>query len=157
MLRRTTPAVSFTASHRALMLRSNKPLLGHEMNSTERYKAAWDEIPLHTINWSRAEVFQWYWRCTYDLGLRDPAKFTKIRAMQTYGFGVFFILASIELMYPNFYYMPMYQTMPDYIKREGSEARGKAWGVDVIAPDGKFIKPYFHISPPMFTMKLEDL
>lgn len=157
MLKRTAPAVSFTASHRALMMRTNKPLLGHDMSSTERYKTAWDEIPLTTIGWSRTEMYTFYWRCMYDLGLRDVMRLTKTRHMLLYVMLGLTCVTFYRVLYPNFIYFPIYQTFPEHYKKEGAMEHAKAQGIEVYCADGKFLKPYFHMSPPMLTMTTEDL
>eukprot|EP00758_Cryptobia_borreli_P006912 Tbor_TRINITY_DN5222_c0_g1::TRINITY_DN5222_c0_g1_i1::g.16359::m.16359 len=157
MLKRTIPSVSFTASHRALMLRTNKPLLGHEMNSTERYKAAWDDIPFSMIGWSNKDTFAWYWRCLYDLGLRDNMRWTKIRHIGLYanlGICLFFLY---KCYFVACIYYPVFGEFPEHMKKENSRAHAQSKGFDVWCADGKFLKPYFHISPPMLTMTAEEL
>lgn len=157
MLRRTIPAVSFTASHRALMMRPSRPLMGGDMHSTDRFKAAWDDIPLHMLGASHKQVFEWYWRAMYQLGLRDPYRLTKLRSMINWaGFFSFLYLTYISFFYASFYHVYM-MDWPEHFKRENARDYAVSHGHDVWAGDGKFIRPYFHINPPMLTMTEEDI
>ena len=157
MIRRTPPAVSFTPSHRALMMRSSKPLLGgHDMSGLERFKESWDEMPMHKFGWSRKEVWTWHWRCMYDLGLRDNNWNTKSRI---YGFWIFFPMACYLVLFTvGIQLAYLYNGVPEYMNKDNGPRNVKAWfGKEVWCADGKFSTPYFHIAPPMFTMKQEDL
>eukprot|EP00744_Colponema_vietnamica_P004051 GILI01006107.1.p1 GENE.GILI01006107.1~~GILI01006107.1.p1 ORF type:complete len:167 (+),score=33.63 GILI01006107.1:30-503(+) len=157
MIRRTIPAVSFTPSHRALMIRVSKPLLSGEMNSNQRLRAAWNEIPFTTWFMSRAQVFEWHWRIRYDLGLRDMKTFTKARLYFSYVAYVACLLAVYKILSVNYYYFPVHQSFPEYMKRENSAEWAKAQGKEVWCADGKFVTPYFHINPPMLTMTMDEL
>ncbi|KEG12622.1 cytochrome c oxidase VIII (COX VIII) [Trypanosoma grayi] len=157
MLRRTCPAVSFTTSHRALMLRTSRPLLGGDMHSLERFKAAWDETPIHLLGASRKEAFEWHWKCMYQLGLRDTTRMTKLRVVMNWGaLFSFLYLTYISVFYASFYHV-YFEDWPEEFKRENARAYAQSKGGDVWAADGKFIRPYFHINPPMFTMTSDDL
>ncbi|AAZ11052.1 cytochrome oxidase subunit VIII [Trypanosoma equiperdum] len=157
MIRRTAPAVSFTTSHRALMLRTNRPLLSADMHSLERFKVAWDEMPVHLIGASRKQSFEWYWKCMYQLGIRSTYRMTKSRVVMNWcAVFVFMYLTYISVCFSSFYHI-YYQDWPEEFKRENARAYAQSKGSDVWAADGKFIKPYFHINPPMLTMTTEDL
>jgi hypothetical protein len=160
MLRRTAPAVSFTTSHRALMYRANRPLLGKDMNSVERFKAAWDETPFTMLGMSRKEQNEWHWKAMYQLGLRDVNRWTKLRSISNWIFLFLFAYVGSQTFFAMFIYMPIVggpSGMPDSWKREHSRESARARGSDVWAADGKFVRPYFHINPPMFTMTTDEL
>ncbi|KAG8345210.1 cytochrome c oxidase VIII [Trypanosoma vivax] len=157
MIRATAPAVSFTTSHRALMLRTNRPLLSADMTSVERYKAAWDEMPFHLIGSSRRQSFEWHWRCIYQLGIRSTNHMTKLRVVGNWAaLFSFSYLTYISVYYSSFYHI-YYQDWPEEFKRENARAYAQSKGSDVWASDGKFMKPYFHINPPLLTMTADDL
>ncbi|EPY43700.1 cytochrome c oxidase VIII (COX VIII) [Angomonas deanei] len=148
MLRRTTPVVSFTASHRALAMKPSRTLLSADMHSVDRYKAAWDEIPLHMLGWSRKQTYEWYWKAYYQLGLRDPSRMTKLRSLINWGAAFSFLyITYVSFFYATFYHIYM-QDWPEHFKRENAREYALAHGGDVWAGDGKFIRPYFHINPP---------
>lgn len=157
MLRRTAPAVSFTTSHRALMMKPSRALLSGDMHSVDRYKAAWDEIPMHMLGASRKEYFEWIWRCMYQLGLRDQYRFTKLRSVINWaGFFTGLYVFYNSMFFSSGYHI-VYGDWPEYFKRENARDYAAAHGVDVWAADGKFIRPYFHLNAPMFTMTEDDI
>ncbi|KAG8344790.1 putative cytochrome c oxidase VIII (COX VIII) [Trypanosoma vivax] len=157
MIHRTTPAVSFTTSHRALMLRTNRPLLATDMHSVERYKEAWDELPFHLFGSSRKQAFEWHWKCMYQLGLRSTHHSTKLRVVMNWcALFAFLYLGSATAYYSSFYHI-YYQDWPKEFKRENARSYAQSRGADVWAADGKFIRPYFHINPPMLTMTADDM
>ncbi len=156
MLRRTVPAVSFTTSHRALMYRANRPLLGKDLNSIERFKIAWDEMPLTMMGMSRKEQNAWHWKAMYQLGLRDVNRLTKGRVIFNWIYFVLFAYLGINTFCMSFIYMPALG-WPEHFKRENAREYARAHGGDVWAADGKFVRPYFHINPPMLTMTTDEL
>lgn len=157
MLRRTVPAVSFTTSHRALMMKPSRSLLSGDMHSSDRYKAAWDEIPMHMLGMSRKQSFEWAWRCMHQLGLRDQYRFTKARSVMMWAGGFCFLyLGYLSFWFAGPYHV-YYSDWPEHWKRENSRDYAVAHGSDVWAGDGKFIRPYFHLNPPMFTMTEDDI
>ncbi|EPY37123.1 cytochrome c oxidase VIII (COX VIII) [Strigomonas culicis] len=157
MLRRTTPVVSFTTSHRALALRPSRTLLGGDMHSKDRYKAAWDDIPMHMLGWSRKRTFEWYWRATYQLGLRDTNRMTKLRSVINWAAAFSFLYVTyVSFFYSSIYHI-YFEDWPEHFKRENARDYAVEHGGDVWAGDGKFIRPYFHINPPMLTMTEEDI
>lgn len=157
MLKRTVPAVSFTTSHRALAIRSSRPLFGNEMNSTARFKAAWDELPMTGYGFSNKQRFEWARRQLYELGLRDQARSTKSRQVMLYVIGFMLVYLSMETSFWACY-LVYYQTLPDRFKvPEVARQNARNMGVDVYCADGKFVRPYFHLNAPMFTMTVEDL
>lgn len=157
MLRRTCPAVSFTASHRALMLNRSRPLLSADMHSIDRFKAAWDDIPLHLLGASHKERFEWHWRMMYQLGLRDTYRSTKMRTVLNWATLFSFVYLLYGSVYYTTFYHVYYQDWPEEFKRENAREYALAHGGDVWAGDGKFIRPYFHINPPMLTITEEDI
>ena len=157
MLRRTAPAVSFTTSHRALMYRSNRPLLGGDMGSIERFKAAWDETPLTLMGASRKEATEWHFKAMYQLGIRDVSRFSKVRSVTNWIFAVILAYVGYNTIGITFFYYPAMGQWPEYGKRENAREYARAHGGDVWAADGKYIRPYFHINPPMFTMTTDEL
>jgi hypothetical protein len=156
MLRRTVPAVSFTTSHRALMYRANRPLLGKDLNSIERFKAAWDETPATLLGCSRKEQMEWQWKAMYQLGLRDVNRWTKLRSVFNWIFLFLFAYAGANTFGMAFVVFPAIG-LPDHFKRENAREYARAHGGDVWAADGKFVRPYFHINPPMLTMTTDEL
>jgi hypothetical protein len=158
MLRGTVPRVSFTTSHMALMLRASKPILGgHGMHSSDRYKAAWDELPLTTHTQSRAEQFAWDWKCRYELGLRDTYRNSKQTQIMLTLCWILMPICLYGYAGPFWLYHVWFgEVMPQY-NRENGVAYSKQWGIDVWCADGKFVTPLFHINPPMFTMTIEEL
>jgi hypothetical protein len=142
------------------MLKNTRPLLGADMTSVERYKAIWDEIPLTTINMSRKESYAYYMRALHSLGVRDALKLSKSRWALRYVF-----LGSMLFLWPvsagNYYYRAAIfgkETLPkEWTDIKAGQEAGKRLGNPVWAADGKFYRPYFHMAPPMFTMKQEDL
>ena len=157
MLRRTIPSVSFTASHRALAMRTNRPLLGSEMNSVERFKAAWDDLPMTSINMSCAEQFSWFMKWRLQLGIRDIYKTTKAK----WALKWFTTVLTVGIIWPASYLnaflrFPLFGPSED-MSKEKSLQLARAYGYDVWAGDGKFLRPYFHINPPLLTMTTEDL
>lgn len=157
MLRRTIPAVSFTASHSALMMRTTRPVLGEDMHSVDRYKAAWDEIPMHMLGASTKQNYEWKWRDMYQLGLRNPYRFTKLRTVMNWVFIFVMGYSAYKTVGFSSFYHVYYQDWPEHFKRENSREFALAHGGDVWAGDGKFIRPYFHINPPMFTMTADEV
>ena len=158
MIRRTTPAVSFTTSHRALMLRSSRTLLGNEMNSTARVKAAWDEMPFNTWGFSNKQRFEWHWRCMFELGLRDTCRNTKSRQIFLAMIAIAMGYYVLNLIWPAYWYRIVFLKWPDKFANPDAgrqDARNK--GYDVWCADGKFVRPFFHLNAPMFTMRIEDL
>lgn len=128
-----------------------------EMHSSDRFKAAWDDLPMHMMGFSHKECYEWYWRLMYQLGLRDCYRFTKIRCVLNWMcFFTYAYLFYLSAFFGTFYHVA-FQDWPDYFKRENAREYALAHGADVWAGDGKFIRPYFHINPPMFTMTEEDL
>lgn len=157
MLRRTTPAVSFSVSHSALMYRASRPLLGGGMNSSQLVKAAWDEMPFTHIHTCRKDYWSWIWKAKYELGIRDHYRHTKIRIVTNY------IMAGICLYGMTTYvywaiYVAAVGKRPWYAERENATAYSKKrYGVDVWCADGKFLVPWTHINPPMLTITLAEL
>jgi hypothetical protein len=142
----------------ALMLKTSRPILGgHGMHSEDRFKAAWDEMPLTTLNMSRKEAFAWDWKCRYELGLRDTLASTKINTIILW---VMWALCPIMLYgfaWPFYGHHVWYgETLPQYSREHGVEY-SKQFGVEVYCADGKFVTPFFHINPPLFTMTVEEL
>lgn len=158
MLRRTVPAVSFTTSHRALMIRASRPLLAADMTSTDRFRAAWDETPWTRIQMSKQELWDWDFKARYQLGLRDNVRLTKFGYVWfVLYFTLFVWLGVVELIWPSFYHA-WYDVWPAWlVSEEYNRKRAQAWGRDIWCADGKFSTPYFHLVAPMFTMKVEDL
>jgi hypothetical protein len=158
MLRSTVPRVSFTTSHMALMLRTTAPLLGgHGMHSIDRYKAAWDELPLTTFSMSRSEAFAWDWKCRYELGLRDTYRNSKMTYAMLYCLWLLVPVLLYGYAWPFWGYHCWYgEVLPQY-NRENGPAYSKQFGVEVWCADGKFVTPMYHINPPMFTMTVEEL
>lgn len=157
MLRRTIPAVSFTVSHSALMMKPSRPLLGEDMHSSDRFKASWDEIPMTLLGASFKERYEWHWRCMYQLGLRDVYRFTKLRTVMNWvALLVFLYIGYVSFFFASVYHV-YYMDWPEQFKRENAREYALAHGGDVYAGDGKFIRPYFHINPPMFTMTVEEM
>lgn len=157
MLRRTNAAVSFATSQRALALTRSRPLLGGDMHSVDRFKAAWDDMPLHMIGYSLKQRYEWHWRMMYQLGLRDATRITKLRVVMNWAtLFAFLYFGYISFFYTTIYHV-YYQDWPEHFKREHAREYALSHGADVWAGDGKFIRPYFHINPPMLTMTEEDL
>ena len=158
MLRSTVPRVSFTTSHMALMYKASKPILGgHGMHSVDRYKAAWDEIPFTTLTMSRAEAFAWDWKCRYELGLRDTYRTTKLTTIVLYTMALLCPIMIYGFVPPFWYYLAFKGEIPKQYSREYGPEYSKQFGVEVYCADGKFVVPFFHINPPMFTMTVEEL
>lgn len=157
MIRRTTPAVSFTPSHRALMMRASRPLLSAEMTSHERLSAAWNEIPFTLMGMSKAQVFEWHWRIRYDLGLRDMKSFSKSRLYTFYIAIASCALLAYRILTIPLWVFPYNQAFPSYMLRDNSPEVARSYGQDVWCADGKFVTPYFHINPPMLTMTMDEL
>ena len=158
MLRSTVPRVSFTTSHMALMLKTSKPILGgHGMHSDDRHKAAWDEMPVTTVHMDRKDQFAYDWKCRYELGLRDLTSITKLQTVMVWVTWVLIFWMSYGLMWPFWGYMAIWGGVPPQYSREHGVEYSKQFGVEVWCADGKFVTPFFHINPPMFTMTVEEL
>lgn len=157
MLRATTSRVSFTTSHTALMVRSSKPLLGSDVHSHMRAKGAWDEMPFCSWFMSRSEWWAWDWKCRYELGIRDLYKTQKWTYMLLYCMPVFMAINFYGLVFPPLYHVVYGEIVPWMNRDNGVEYSKRVYGFDVWCADGKFVQPFWHINPPMFTMKQEDL
>ncbi len=157
-MRRSVPAISFTTSHRALMLRNSRPLMGKEMNSQERCKAAWDELPFSNWGFSNKQRMEWLQRMCFELGLRDMPRSNKVRQI----FLAIWIIGALKLGYHfvwgAYLYRYIYWKFPDYmIDPEVARTDARNKGYDVWCSDGQFVRPFFHLNAPMFTMRVEDL
>jgi hypothetical protein len=154
-MQRTTQRISFTTSHRALAMKSTRPVFGYDMTSIERYRAAWDELPFWQMNMTRKEQHAWLWKSRFELGLRDPMRLTKLRSI-----GVTFMklggVLPLYLLWSIMEYV-IYRDWPYNYRRENARAYAQRWGGDVWFADGKFAKPVFHINPPALTMTAEEL
>ena len=156
MLRRTAPAVSFSPSHRALMMRSSRPLLGNSVGYHERYKAAWDEMPWQLMFTSKKTHWEWEWKSRFQLGLRNDNCRTKAQWLNFYLMNFFCVMCFIDHGYIGFY-LALFWAPPDHMNADNGRATAQKWGYDVWCADGKFVRPMFHLMPPMYTMKAEDL
>ena len=156
MLRRT--AVSFTVSHRALMMKTSKPLLSSDMTSTERLAAAWDETPWSRIQMSRQESWDWDFKARYQLGIRDNLRLTKVGAAFRIVFAICCFAWGIpEIIWPSLYHF-WFDVWPEWlISEEYNRKRAQSWGKDIWCADGQFSTPFFHMVAPMLTCKVEDL
>ena len=158
-MQRTAPAVSFTVSHRALAMRSNRALLGNNMTSWDRQKAAWSETPIHWAVLDFKGLREWVVRMTYELGLRDFERSNKFGCVMLYVLMTWSICASAEVG-SVFWYHIIYRTWPEHSGRNGMAGTveyGKKHGRAVWYADGKFTKPLYHINPPYFTMTADEL
>jgi hypothetical protein len=156
MLKRTAPAVSFTTSHQALALKSSRMLLGHDMTSVERHKAAWDEMPWTTFFWSRKDQWNWDWRCRYELGIRCNYFTSKAKSYMAWSMVPMALLCLWDMQWPIFVLIAT-DKPPAFMQRDHGEEYAKKFGKEVWGADGKFIKPYYHINPPMLTMTADEL
>jgi len=160
-MKRTVPAVSFTTSHRALMIRLSKTMLSedshHHLHHRERFRAAWDDIPTFTLGYSNKQQWEHVWKMRYFFGLRASRYFSKGKSCLVPLLSLTSLYLFFRVPFYTFCYLPYYQTWPDFAKRENARAYAQSFGYDVWCPDGKFVRPYFHINAPMFTMTLEDL
>ena len=158
MMKRTVPAISFHPSSINLMLRVSKPVLSAEMDSITRMQASWNELPFNFTGASKAEMVAWDDKRTYELGLRRVYYFTKQNWIMM---NVTWFLAI--LLFSEFNYFPIWMAYyagdgPTHLKREnGKEWTKKTYGIEVYCADGKFIRPHFHMTPPMFTMTADEL
>jgi hypothetical protein len=157
MLRKTTPAVSFTTSHMALMLRTSRPVFGKDMHSSHRYKAAWDEMPLGGLFMSRKDIWAWDWKCRFELGLGDAFRTTKVKMVMFYCLWPIGTACAYGYIWPSFYHAIFQEVIPHMNRDNGVEYSKEAYGRDVWCADGKFVQPWVHINPPMFTMTTEEL
>ena len=155
-MRRTIPADSFAPSSINLMLNRSRPLLSAEMNSHQRLAAAWNDMPFGFSGKARHELVAWDDKCRYELGIKRIHYQTKGNWIMT-SCGWFFALMCI-INFISFPYRLAFFGLPEHLSREKGPAYAKAtYGVDVWCADGKFIRPHFHISPPMFTMTADEL
>ncbi len=157
-MRRSVPVVSFTTSHRALMYKMSRPLLGKEMNSADRNKAAWDELPFSSWGFSNKQRVEWQQRYVYELGLRELPKVTKVRYLVVLLWILCAMRAGYTLIWQAYFYRVIFWKFPDHIQNAElarTEMRNK--GYDVWCADGQYVRPFFHMNAPMFTMKVEDL
>ncbi len=157
-MRRSVPVVSFTTSHRALMYKMSQPLLGKEMNSQDRNKAAWDELPFSHWGFSNKQRFEWTYRMINELGLRDAPRSNKVRYLVLLFSVVSAIRVGYTMVWEGYFYRWVYWKYPAHIgdmEVGRTEARNK--GYDVWCADGQYVRPFFHLNAPMFTMKVEDL
>jgi hypothetical protein len=155
-MQRTTPAISFTVSHRALMMKQNRPLLGAQAEYKVRMKACWDELPWTMQNMSIQQKWTYIWRCRFEFGVRNHGHFSKIRFVGVQVSWIMGLLAIAYIFRPLGYFL-IFQEFPWDCKRENSREVARQYGGDVIAGDGKFFRPFFHIHPPQFTMTTDDL
>ncbi len=157
MLKRTNPAVSFSASHRALYLRSTRPVLGGDLHSSDRFKAAWGDMPFTMINWATKDKWAYDWRVRYELGLRDDYMLTKCRSFLMYCVPIW-AAGMFYAYYTPFIYLIIYDKPPEYLSREGGPKHAWEWyGKKVWCHDGKFRTGLYHINPPMFTISAEEV
>ena len=155
-MHRTVPAVSFTTSHRALAMKSSRMLYGKDMTSTERIRAAWDEMPFWQMHMSIADRHAWIWKERYELGLRDTNRNSKLKICMYYTLHVILWVNLFNWNYPLLHYI-FKREWPSWMLRENSRAEAQRWGTDVYFADGKFTKPYFHINPPALTIKADEV
>ncbi len=160
-MKRTVPAVSFTPSHRAFMFKMNKPLLGAAMHHRERYRAAWDDIPLNMwFDPDMTRTWNWDTKCRFQLGLRNDVWRTKLGiinyfvlqfVMAYHGFQLCFIP-----VYTAIYGMDSYDNDTLMGRKHGTED-GIRRGYKLFCADGKFAVPTYHMHPPQFTMTTDDM
>ena len=158
-MQRTVPAVSFTVSHRALAMRSSKTLLGGGMNSFEKMKASWAEMPLHWAVLDFQGFRTWMIRMQYELGLRDFERSFKLNAIMMTALATWTVLAASEY-WSVLLHAFIYREWPEHCGRgsiQGLREHGKKYGKEVWYADGKFTQPLFHINPPYFTMTADEL
>eukprot|EP00760_Papus_ankaliazontas_P032233 PhM_4_TR5705/c0_g10_i1/m.94714 len=156
-MRRTLPAVSFAPTHVNLMMRSSKPLLANEMDSYQRLAACWNDLPFSFTGNAKYEFCQWDDKCRYELGIRRIQHMTKAHwlGMNLLWFVGFLSFLEVGYLMP---YMLFMNKGPDNLSRDNGPAYSKrVYGVDVWCADGKFIRPFFHMVPPMFTMTADEL
>lgn len=158
MLKRTNPAVSFSASHRALYLRSSRPILGGDLHSYDRFKIAWNEMPTTVFHWARKDIWNYDWRVRYEFGLRDDYMLTKCRSYFMYCVPIW-AAGMFYAYYTPFFYLILYDKPPEYCNRENGPAHAKKYyGKEVFCADGKFrTSGLYHINPPMFTISAEEV
>lgn len=158
MLRRTSSQQSFSVSHKALCYRANKPLLAAGMNSHERAIAAWDDLPwqLHVAT-HRNTFYAEQTKAVYEYGLRLDQHMTRTKMINLWL--MFFIIPAWfwSMLYPLLY-LVIFETLPsEMVGAKGKANTLKYYGLEVWCADGKFVIPWTHINPPMFTMRVEDL
>ena len=159
MYRLTRPSISFAASSILLKERLNHPVLSADMLTTDRLYAIWDDLPWTLTGKSNHEKIEWIRFATYELGVRRYAYGT------TKGFWLFMnlfwavaIFCILDSGWLHLYYaysggQHLAHLSLDY----GTEFTQKWHGIDVYCADGKFVRPFFHLFPPMYTMTLEDI
>ena len=157
MLKSTKPAVSFTTSHMALMMRSSRPVFGKDMHSRARYQAAWDEMPLGGLFMSRKDIWAWDWKCRYELGLGDGWRTTKIKNVMYYSLPFICTMCFYGYPWAGLYHALFQEMLPHMNRDNGVKYSKENYGRDVWCADGKFVQPWVHINPPMFTMTTEEL
>ena len=155
-MQRTTQRVSFTTSHRALALKTTKMVFGNDMTSTERFRAAWDEMPVAQVQMSYAERHAWVWKMRYELGLRDTHRDSKVKTVFSYVLAVLMCLNFFGWWWPVIE-MIIWRQWPYEMRRENSREYARHFGSDVYFADGKFVKPVFHINPPALTMTADEI
>jgi hypothetical protein len=155
-MQRTVPAVSFTTSHRALAMKSSRMLFGKDMTSTERFRAAWNEMPWSQIMMSIPERHAWVWKQTYELGLRDTNRNSKSKIIGLY-IGQVCVFVSMYLVTQPVWRYVIDREWPLHMQLGHERENARRWGADVYFADGKFQKPVFHINPPALTMTADEV
>ena len=159
MYRLTRPAISFSASSILLKERLITPLLSSEMHSDDRLCAIWDDLPWTFVGQKPYKFIEWTNFTTYELGVRRHSYgSTKAHWIMMNLAWALLIFTFFEGGWLPAYYafsggVPLERHSVDY----GTEFSQKWHGVDVYCADGKYVRPFFHIFPPMYTMTVDDL
>eukprot|EP00759_Apiculatamorpha_spiralis_P021009 PhF_6_TR2613/c1_g1_i1/m.4411 len=157
-MRRTIPAVSFHSSSINLMIKNSRPLLAADMNSIQRARASWNELPFWFVGKPKMDQFDWHNRTIWELGLRRIQQLTKTRWIaKNLGWSCA-LLAFLDWGH-------IVLTLPAsggvwinrHSREHGVEWAKKNFGAEVWCADGKFVRPHYHMTPPMFTMTVEEL
>ncbi|KNH03637.1 cytochrome c oxidase VIII [Perkinsela sp. CCAP 1560/4] len=159
MLRTTRPAVSFSTSSVLLKQRIARPLFSVDMRSNDRLAAMWDDMPWTLAGQPRHRIFEWNNYITYELGMRRYMYgFSKLRwIMMNVGYCAF-IFVLLDSGWMLTYHALTVNGVPEqHSVKYGTEFTKKWHGIDVYCADGKFIRPFFHMFPPKYTMTIEEL
>jgi hypothetical protein len=139
------------------MIKSSRPLLGgHGKTSVQLQREAWEETPLTMLTWSKKDAYKWELRRRHELGIRDTYSRSKL-CYSGYAIATGIIIFGLTTYAYIPFLMIFTQKIPEYYNSENGVANAKRWGIDVWCADGKFLKAYFHINPPMLTITADEI
>eukprot|EP00008_Paramoeba_atlantica_P005436 CAMPEP_0201489934 /NCGR_PEP_ID=MMETSP0151_2-20130828/24268_1 /ASSEMBLY_ACC=CAM_ASM_000257 /TAXON_ID=200890 /ORGANISM="Paramoeba atlantica, Strain 621/1 / CCAP 1560/9" /LENGTH=130 /DNA_ID=CAMNT_0047875681 /DNA_START=175 /DNA_END=567 /DNA_ORIENTATION=- len=128
------------------------------MDSYERMYACYNDLPFTWLHKAPYEAVQWDDRRVYELGLvRWNYGTSKLVWIMMNFMWFLVVVLFVDLNYIVLY-LPIFNRLPEHLDSTyGKEWSKKVYGAEVWAADGKFLRPFFHLTPPMYTMTVEEM